>query len=71
MTAKEYVKQFYPNSRIERDGMVGYEIWSGSSAFSVFDDMIIGEGDSKQKAWEDAMSYVLALPADLKPKIKS
>lgn len=71
MTAKEYVKQFYPNSRIKQDGMVGYEVWSGSSAFNQFDDMIIGEGDSKQEAWEDAMSYVMGLPADLKPKNQS
>lgn len=69
MTAKEYVRKYYPNSRLEPDGMNNYEIWSGSSALSFFDDMIIGEGATKEKAWEDAKQWIEKLPEDQKPKL--
>jgi hypothetical protein len=60
MTAKQYVKQYYPDAYYEK-----YEIWSGG----IF-DVIIGEGSNRPEAWADAQLWIDGLPEDQKPKIK-
>lgn len=54
MTAKEYVRFKYPNTRLEDDGLF-YNVWViHDNGF----EEVIGQNFTEETAWEDAEEWV-------------
>lgn len=67
MTAKEYVKQYYPDAYCEKDG---HDFWIWAMNQSTRKEFIVGEGLSEKYAWADAKEWIDELSESERPKFK-